>query len=420
MMKLAIILLAGVNGLTPIHEPIDKLVLADRIAIAFADLTSLSFEATTRVVAHSPFPGPKPPGKMRYTVRMGDGGRSRVEAFHDEKPCWALICDGVKTTEWTAEPNEWSEYPVASDSKGQPQRFRQVLLAAKNGPAMSARMLNRYGDSWIGKENPEQARLQALVRSDLTKCVLGRSIGGKECHAIKMTDKYMHPDGALYGKGGEELRMYFDAHTLLPVREIQTFGGGPLGFSLMGGRVDTDYLNVIPNALLAKSDFEFTPPPGSKFVSPDDPRFAPPPELVGKPAPRFAIANVDGTPCDLASFKNKQPVLLVFWATWCGPCSQEIPFLRELRSEHSTDALAILAVSSEAKAADLARFAKKKKMTYSILHDEKKEVSKAYQASAIPRTFLIDKDGKIVKVWKGWSGDEEAKEIRAEIAKLMK
>lgn len=214
--------------------------------------------------------------------------------------------------------------------------------------------------------------------------------------------------------------MYFDAQSYLPVRETTDVSAGPMGIKVISYQRETNYKNMIRNPPIADSVFEFTPPPGSTFISPDDPRFAPPPKLEGKSAPGFAIANVDGATCDLADFKGKRPVLLVFWATWCGPCCQEIPFLRELRSEHTTESLAILAVSSEAKAADLARFAKKKKMTYSVLHDEKKEVSKAYQASAIPRTILIDKSGVVVKVWKGWSGDEEAKEIRAEIAKLMK
>lgn len=398
------------------YEPLDKSALAAEITRSLDQLNSISFQAEISLKGHGPSIDNSQQGDIRIDVKMKKGGKAKIEAFRGVIKDWQVLCDGEQITEWVSDDNSWTKYPSGTSPENHPDRIRQLLVTQKRAPGL----LSRYGTSWLGPDSPEQTWRQALILNTATKLVGGRTIGGKECLVVKVDESSSHSDGALYLKTREIFKMYFDAQTYLPVRETTDVSAGPMGIKIISYQREANYKNMIRNPPIADSVFEFTPPPGSTFVSPDDPRFAPPPTLEGKHAPGFAIANVDGTPCDLADFKGKRPVLLVFWATWCGPCVQEIPFLRELRAEHTTDALAILAVSSEAKAADLARFAKKKKMTYSVLHDEKKEVSKAYQATAIPRTFLIDKDGMVVKVWKGWSGDEEAKEIRAEIAKLMK
>ncbi len=409
---LAILIARGIDN----HEPIRKPELAQRVRGAFQSLSSLSFEALVQATNHGISKSPDTPSVINLRVLMDNGLRSRVEAYRESSKYWVVVCDGKQMMEWVADKNEWTAYPLAQMDKPDESFVRQLLVTNKYGPMLAP----RYGRSWLGSEAPEQTWLQRIINEPSTKTIRGRTIGGRHCHATKTVLDHSHPEGAVYGSGTEVFKIYFDPSSFLPIRESQSFSGGVLALNMMSAQRQVNYRNVVVNPQITDRDFEFIPPAGATFISPDDPRFAPPPKLEGNDAPSFSLAAIDGNIVKLSDFKGERPVLVVFWATWCGPCVQEVPFLRDLRSEHPSDDLTILAISSEPKMEDIARFAKKKKMTYQVLHDPKKETAKAYQARAIPRTILINRNGIVVKVWQGWSGDEEAKEIRSEIAKLLK
>ena len=68
--------------------------------------------------------------------------------------------------------------------------------------------------------------------------------------------------------------------------------------------------------------------------------------LVGKPAPDFVLENVSGQTVSLSSFKGK-PLLINFWATWCGPCKIETPWLIELQNEYASKGFQIVGISTE-------------------------------------------------------------------------
>jgi cytochrome c biogenesis protein CcmG/thiol:disulfide interchange protein DsbE len=103
--------------------------------------------------------------------------------------------------------------------------------------------------------------------------------------------------------------------------------------------------------------------------------------LKGKPAPEFALEDLNGKKVSLASYKGKA-VLINFWATWCGPCKIETPWLIELRNQYAAQGFEVLGVSTD----DIDRGDPQ------TLSDEKKEIARAVEQMRIPYPVLIDGD----------------------------
>lgn len=129
----------------------------------------------------------------------------------------------------------------------------------------------------------------------------------------------------------------------------------------------------------------------------------------GKDAPDFEFIDIDGKKIKLSDHKGKN-VLLVFWATWCGPCIIEIPHLIELRNNFTTDELAILAISDE-NPATVKRFAEKKKINYTVGIPKGRLPSPFAEVRSIPSAFYIDKQGKIKLGTEGFVSMEESTAI---------
>lgn len=113
----------------------------------------------------------------------------------------------------------------------------------------------------------------------------------------------------------------------------------------------------------------------------------------GKKAPDFALKDTNGKEHKLSDYRGKD-VLLVFWATWCGPCIMEIPHLIALRNLTGEDELAMLAISNENPAL-VKDFAAKKGLNYTVLHSTTALPPPYNQIRGIPSSFFIAPDGTI-------------------------
>ena len=115
---------------------------------------------------------------------------------------------------------------------------------------------------------------------------------------------------------------------------------------------------------------------------------------VGHPVPAYRAVSLAGDSVSLAGQRGKV-VLLNVWATWCHPCREEIPELRELHTKYMARGLEVVGVSVDADGNDdgIKAFMKDFDMTYPIWRDPDERVSTQFLVIGVPATFLIDKQG---------------------------
>ncbi|MED4446896.1 redoxin domain-containing protein [Bacillus thuringiensis] len=139
---------------------------------------------------------------------------------------------------------------------------------------------------------------------------------------------------------------------------------------------------------------------------------------IGKSAPDFELTKLDGTNVKLSDLKGKK-VILNFWATWCGPCQQEMPDMEAFYKEHkeNVEILAINYTPSEKGGGEekVSNFAKEKGITFPVLLDKNIDVTTAYKVITIPTSYFIDTKGVIQDKF---IGPMTQKEMEKRIAKL--
>lgn len=117
-------------------------------------------------------------------------------------------------------------------------------------------------------------------------------------------------------------------------------------------------------------------------------------------APSFVSEDVFGNKFSLSDFQNKKPVLLVFWATWCGYCAKELPVLKSFTQKYQ-DEIQVVAVDSGEARATIRNYIQQKDINFLILLDEDRKIWNQYSVRGTPSHFLIDKKGEIVALWPG-------------------
>jgi len=126
------------------------------------------------------------------------------------------------------------------------------------------------------------------------------------------------------------------------------------------------------------------------------------------PAPAFQLTGRNGKAIDLSQFKG-QVVMINFWATWCGPCRQEMPLLEDIYKKYKPMGFTLVGVNVEpdAKGAE-AWLSKQKAVSFPIAFDTDSKVSKMYKVAGMPSTVFVDRKGNIRVMHKGYKpGDED-------------
>jgi peroxiredoxin len=119
--------------------------------------------------------------------------------------------------------------------------------------------------------------------------------------------------------------------------------------------------------------------------------------MTGQRAPDFTLNDLSGKTFTLSGLRDKKPVLLIFWATWCPACLQAIPYFSEIYTQYSPRGLEVVAINiaTNDPLPRVQSFQEVTKLPYRILYDEKNEVSRLYAVFGIPTSLLIDRDGII-------------------------
>lgn len=132
-----------------------------------------------------------------------------------------------------------------------------------------------------------------------------------------------------------------------------------------------------------------------------EPARAAPDDLIGQPAADFVLRSLSGENIRLSE-QLGEVVILNFWATWCGPCRQEMPLLDQLYHKYHRAGLVLLGINLDRDTADAAEMARTLGVSYPVLLDQRNEVAKAYETGTLPLTVLIDREGTVRYVSDGY------------------
>jgi len=119
------------------------------------------------------------------------------------------------------------------------------------------------------------------------------------------------------------------------------------------------------------------------------------------PAPDFSLPDKAGSSVSLDDFDG-QVVLLNFWASWCGPCREEMPLLVELHQRYEALGFTMLGINVEEDSAAADAFLRSVPVSFPILYDRENSVSKLYDVIAMPSTVLIGRDGRVRYIHHGY------------------
>ena len=133
--------------------------------------------------------------------------------------------------------------------------------------------------------------------------------------------------------------------------------------------------------------------------------------MQGQLASDFVLKDLEGKQVSLASFKNKNPVCIIFWATWCPYCVVEIPKVKQIHAKYSDKGLKVIAINIAANdpMPRVVAFQKKYELPYTVLYDADNVVSRLYGVQGIPVSIIIDKKGIIQ--YRGYQLPENAEQL---------
>jgi peroxiredoxin len=137
-----------------------------------------------------------------------------------------------------------------------------------------------------------------------------------------------------------------------------------------------------------------------------------------QPAPDFTLPSRSGDTVSLADLRG-QVVMINFWASWCGPCRQEMPLLDQMHKRYSSLGFTLLGVNVEENTNDAERWLEEVPVSFPVLFDRESKVSKLYQVSAMPSTVFIDRHGNIRYLHKGYKPGDESEYLN-QIRALLK
>ncbi|HET9454448.1 MAG TPA: TlpA disulfide reductase family protein [Gemmatimonadaceae bacterium] len=127
---------------------------------------------------------------------------------------------------------------------------------------------------------------------------------------------------------------------------------------------------------------------------------------IGTQGPSAKLETLDGKPVDLSQWVGRQPVLMEFWATWCGNCEQLEPTIKAMHAKYGKQVAFLgVGVSVNQTPARIKAYAEKHKLPWIQLYDRKGEASGAYDAPATSYVVILDATGKVV--YTGLGGRQE-------------
>lgn len=137
---------------------------------------------------------------------------------------------------------------------------------------------------------------------------------------------------------------------------------------------------------------------------------------VGDTFPDLSEFQLEGKLPD--SLKGKV-VIVDFWASWCGPCKDSFPVMEELQAKYGKKGLVILAVNLDEDRPTMEDFLKKHPVSFTVVRDAAKKLVTKANIKSMPTSFVVNPDGKVASVHKGFHGSETQKQYVKEVEELI-
>ena len=133
-------------------------------------------------------------------------------------------------------------------------------------------------------------------------------------------------------------------------------------------------------------------------------------------APDFTLERLDGAGrVELSSLRGKAVVLNV-WASWCGPCKEEAPYLEQVWRENHKRGVVVVGLDAKDFREDARRFARRYELTFPLVYDGPGTTIDDFGVTGFPETFVLDRDGRVVRFFAGAvNGTEERAQLRSAI-----
>jgi len=138
---------------------------------------------------------------------------------------------------------------------------------------------------------------------------------------------------------------------------------------------------------------------------------------VGDAPPPIDLPDLEGNQVDLDELRDKV-VVVDFWASWCGPCRQEMPVLQTFHEKYATKGLVIIGVNVDRSAKKMRGFLESNPVSFRIVHDPETRVAERYEPTTIPTSYVVGRDGKLRYVHQGFR-KEDAQSIEARLRTLL-
>ncbi|NCF13824.1 MAG: redoxin domain-containing protein [Gammaproteobacteria bacterium] len=130
--------------------------------------------------------------------------------------------------------------------------------------------------------------------------------------------------------------------------------------------------------------------------------------MEGQPAPDFALKSSTGENLRLSEYRG-DVVMINFWATWCGPCRQEMPLLDALYARYERVGFNLLGVNIDDDSRRAMQMIEELGVSFPVLFDARKEVSELYEVNAMPVTVIVDREGNVRYIHQGYKPGYEDK-----------
>jgi peroxiredoxin len=137
----------------------------------------------------------------------------------------------------------------------------------------------------------------------------------------------------------------------------------------------------------------------------------------GDAVPELSLPGLDGKQVSLSALRGKV-VLVDFWASWCAPCKDEMPFLEAMYRRLKSRGLVVLGVSVDQERENAEAFIAKMKVSFPIVHDGKHAVADRFKPPRMPTSYVLDREGKVRHVHEGFR-KSDARKIEQQIEALL-